>query len=90
METRSRTRTKVISIGNSQGVRIPKPLLELTGLGGDVELEVDRDRIIIRPASRPRQGWDEAFRGMAEKGHDRPVDDDLTGASPWDQQEWEW
>lgn len=83
-------RTKIIPIGNSQGIRLPKLLLEQSGLGRDVELELDRDRIIIQPASRPRQGWDQAFRAMAEQGEDRLLDEDLTGQSPWDANEWEW
>lgn len=38
----------------------------------------------------PRQGWDEAFRLMAELGDDRLLDDDFTGREPWDRDEWEW
>jgi len=34
-------------IGNSQGVRIPKPLLDQTGIKGDVEMEVEKSQIII-------------------------------------------
>jgi antitoxin MazE len=83
-------RTKIIPIGNSQGVRLPKLLLEQSGLGGEVELELDRDRIVIQPVSRPRQGWDQAFRAMAEQGEDRLLDEDLTGQSSWDANEWEW
>jgi antitoxin MazE len=70
-------RTKIIKIGNSRGIRIPKVLLELTRIGDEVELEAQKDRIIIRPVSYPRQGWDEAFRAMAERGDDRLLDDDL-------------
>ncbi len=83
-------RTKVISIGNSKGIRLPKILLEQSGLGKDVELEVDQNRIIIQPASHPRQGWDEAFQAMAEQGEDQLLDEDLTGRTPWDEDEWEW
>lgn len=83
-------RTKIIPIGNSQGIRLPKLLLEQSGLGGEVDLELDRDRIIIQSAARPRQGWDQAFRAMAERGEDRLLDEDLTGQSPWDSNEWEW
>ena len=39
-------KSKIISIGNSQGIRIPKPLLERTGLSGDVEL-VARDGVLL-------------------------------------------
>ena len=63
-------RARVINIGNSQGIRIPKPLLKQTGILGDVELEVDKNQIIIRPVSNPRAGWDDAFIAMAENNDD--------------------
>jgi len=52
-------RARVVKIGNSQGIRIPKPLLEQTGIMGDVELEVDKNQIIIRPVANPRADWDD-------------------------------
>lgn len=50
-------RVNIIRIGNSQGIRIPKILLEQSRLGKDVELEVGDEKIVIRSASSPRQGW---------------------------------
>ena len=73
-------KTRIVKIGNSQGIRIPKVLLEHSRIGNDeVELEVEDNRIVIRPLSRPRKGWDEAFRSMAEHGDDRLLDKDATG-----------
>ena len=83
-------RARIVRIGNSQGIRLPKVVLEQSGLGDEVELEVDRHRIVIQPARRPREGWEEAFRAMAEQGEDRLLDDDLTGTTAWDREEWEW
>jgi len=83
-------RTRIIKIGNSQGIRIPKPLLEQAGLGEEVELELQENRIVIRPAANPREGWDEAFKLMAARGDDALLDEDLTGTTDWDQKEWEW
>ena len=64
-------KARIIKIGNSQGIRIPKLLLDQVGLGEDVELEAQQDRIVIRPARRPRDGWDEQFKAMAEHGDDQ-------------------
>jgi antitoxin MazE len=83
-------RARIIKIGNSQGIRIPKLFLQQTRLGEEVELEAHEDQIIIRPVTHPRQGWDEAFQAMAERGDDRLLDDDLTGHTEWDQKEWQW
>ena len=83
-------RTNIIRIGNSQGVRIPKILLEQSRLGTEVELEVEDGMILIRSASHPRVGWGEKYRLMAESSDDKMIDEDLSGQTEWDQDEWEW
>jgi antitoxin MazE len=40
---------KVIKIGNSRGIRLPKVILHQIGITDEVDLEVERDRIILRP-----------------------------------------
>ena len=82
-------KTRIIKIGNSQGVRIPKPLLEQSGLGEEVELEVEQNKIVIKGVAPPRRGWEEAFALMAERGDDALLDPDITD-SPWDETKWEW
>ena len=67
-------RASLIQIGNSRGIRIPKPLLEQTGLEGEVEIEVRGQQLIIRPANHPRAGWAEAFARMAERKEDASLD----------------
>jgi antitoxin MazE len=81
-------RARIIRIGNSQGVRIPKLYRQQTGLRGEVDLEV-HDRGIMT-ADIPRHRWTEAFRAMAERGDDRLLDKGPTNQSDWDQDEWEW
>ena len=83
-------KTRIVRIGNSRGVRIPKLLLEQTGLDNEVAIEAEGNCLVIRPASRPREGWDEAFRAMAEAGDDKLLDGDLVSTSKWDEKEWEW
>ena len=83
-------RARIIKIGNSRGIRIPKPILEQTGIMEDVELEVENNHIIIRPVSNPRVGWDIAFRTMSETDDDRLmlVAEDISHS--WDDEEWQW
>ena len=83
-------KTRIVRIGNSRGVRIPKLLLEQTGLSEEVLIEAEGNCLVLRPASHPRQGWDEAFRAMAESGSDRLLDGDIVSTSKWDEEEWEW
>ena len=83
-------RARVIKIGNSQGIRIPKPLLKQTGIMDEVELEVDKNQIIIRPISNPRAGWDDAFIAMAEKNDDELLNGEENISHSWDEEEWQW
>ena len=55
-------RAHIVRIGNSQGIRIPKPILEQLGIIEDVDIKVENSQIIIRPVLNPRSGWDDAFR----------------------------
>jgi antitoxin MazE len=93
--------TQIVEIDNSQGIHIPKSLLEQIGISGAVEIEVQGDRIVIRAAQKPRAGWfvisgalkpradwEEAFAKMAEQ-HDDVLLDDVT-TTEWKEFEWEW
>lgn len=83
-------KTRIVRIGNSQGIRIPKPLLEQSGLAGEVQLKVEDGRIVIHAVGTARRGWAEAFRAMAERGDDTLLDGEAASGSSWDEQEWEW
>jgi antitoxin MazE len=78
----------VIRIGNSRGIRIPKPLIEQCGLGDTVDLRIERDHLVIAPHRQPREGWEKTF----QMGH--PETDELLlepmGRNQFDRAEWEW
>ena len=80
-------KTHIVKIGNSQGVRIPKALLEQSGLKGEVTLEVADGSIVIRSVRRPREGREAAFTQMAAEGDDRPLDRDFHDLPD---EPWEW
>jgi antitoxin MazE len=83
-------KVRIVKIGNSQGIRIPKPLIRQAGIKEEVELRVEDNHLIISPADRPRSKWPEAFRLMAERGDDALIDGDSVGTSTWDEEGWEW
>jgi antitoxin MazE len=82
-------KTRIVKIGNSQGIRIPKLLLNQTNFGDEVELELLENRIVIRPSQSSRQDWEEQFKKMAEQGDDWLLDD-IAQLSSWDEDDWEW
>ncbi|MHC0062620.1 AbrB/MazE/SpoVT family DNA-binding domain-containing protein [Nostoc sp. UIC 10890] len=81
-------RTRIVKIGNSQGIRIPKLLLEQSGIGEEVEIEIQDCHLIVRAASQSRHGWEEAFATMANQHDDTLLDDAIT--TEWEHLEWEW
>ncbi len=78
----------IVRIGNSRGLRLPKPLIEQAGLTEQVELEIREGEIVISRAERPRQGWAEAARSLASRGEDELLDDPVS--THFDREEWEW
>ncbi|MBE9079685.1 AbrB/MazE/SpoVT family DNA-binding domain-containing protein [Romeria aff. gracilis LEGE 07310] len=81
-------RSQIVKIGNSQGIRIPKILLEQSGIHTEIEIEVQGNQLIIRTAPQLRVGWDAAFAAMAEEQDDVLLD--KLNTTNWDQSEWEW
>jgi antitoxin MazE len=81
-------KTALIRIGNSKGIRLPKPILEQCGIEDEVELEIEDDRLIVRAARPARFGWSEAFAEMSRRGDDSLLDEE--SISSWDRSEWRW
>lgn len=67
----------VIKIGNSKGIRLSKTLLEKYNIKDTVDLILEKSQIVIRPKSKPRKGWEDAFKHMAENGDDRLLFNDV-------------
>ena len=50
---------KIIQIGNSQGIRIPKPLIALANLEGkELEYVLMDSGLLITPEKKVRVGWE--------------------------------
>ena len=81
-------KTRIVQIGNSRGIRLPKVLIEEAQLEEEVELEAEPGRIVIRRGRRPRAGWAAAARKMRERNEDRLLDP--TTSTQFDEKEWKW
>ena len=81
-------KTKIVRIGNSRGVRIPKPLLQQAGLTDEVTLRVVEGAIVIEAQARPRAGWDEAAALAHARGDDALLE--LPATTRFDDEDWEW
>ena len=84
-------KTKIIRIGNSQGVRIPKPLIEESGITNEIEMILRDNEIVLRSAETIRKDWEASFEKMAEQGDDVLLDQkEIEKPSDWDETEWTW
>lgn len=82
-------KVKLISIGNSKGIRIPSSIIRQCGLGDELEMSVENGVIVLAPVRSVREGWSAAFEKMAAAGDDEPL---VPGAleNEFDTEAWTW
>ncbi len=81
-------KTRIVRIGNSRGIRIPKTLLEEADLPDEVELHAQPGRLVVQAARHPRAGWAAAAKRMRARGDDQLLDEPTS--TKFDREEWEW
>ncbi|WP_375436089.1 hypothetical protein [uncultured Hymenobacter sp.] len=84
--------TRLIRVGNSQGIVLPKKLLQQYQLSGEVDLTPTPEGLLITPITTPhRQGWDERFQ-QAIAGGQLPESEVLENLSDdsFEESEWQW
>jgi len=81
-------KTRLIRIGNSRGVRLPKAIISQAGLTEEVELGVRDGAVVIAPAVGPRRGWADAAASMRAHDDDRLLDPPIP--THFDETEWKW
>ena len=80
--------TRIVRIGNSRGIRVPKLLLDHADLPAEVELRAEPGRLVVSAVKRPREGWAVAARTMRDRADDALLDQ----ATPtrFDRKDWTW
>jgi predicted XRE-type DNA-binding protein/antitoxin component of MazEF toxin-antitoxin module len=61
-------KTRLVRIGNSRGLRLPKPLIEQLGFEDEVEMRTEGGALVIRPARSARAGWADAAAHLVAVG----------------------
>ena len=83
--------TSLIRIGNSQGVRIPKAIIEQAQLEDkELEFKVIDDGLLIKPVKRPREGWKAQFDKAMQSNESEQVEQEWLEAPLLDDEDWEW
>ena len=81
-------KVNIISIGNSKGIRIPKSILDQCDFNKEAELEVQNNKLIIKPVKRKvREGWADAFKLMHERKEDAVI---VSDSLDIEMENWEW
>jgi antitoxin MazE len=81
-------KTRIVRIGNSRGIRVPKLLLDQANLPEEVELRAEPGRLVVTGAVRPRAGWAVKARSMRKRDDDVLLDP--VTATRFDEAEWRW
>jgi len=81
-------KTRLVQIGNSRGVRLPKAFIEQAGLTEEVELEIQDGSVVISAVRNVRAGWRDAAENLAHREEDILLDDEVP--TRFEEEEWEW
>ena len=81
-------KTKIITIGNSQGIRITKAIIEQWGFDKSVEMKVIDGNLVLTSIKNIREGQEESFKEMAANGDDELLIDDAI--STLEDENWKW
>ena len=81
-------KARLVRIGNSRGVRLPKTIIAQAGLTDEVELGVRDGAVVIARATSARSGWADAARQMRQRDEDRLLD--APSPTRFDEKEWQW
>jgi len=81
----------LVKIGNSQGIRIPKPLVEQARLEGkELKLQLVSEGLLITPEKEARDGWKEAIEGVIAVHGQEVLDSEWLDAPLTSDDELEW
>ena len=81
-------KAKLVRIGNSRGIRLPKPMIEEAGLDDEVDIRVLDRSIIIASAEAPRTGWELAAKTLSDRRGSGLLD--VSTPTRFDEEEWTW
>ncbi|HEX3385398.1 MAG TPA: AbrB/MazE/SpoVT family DNA-binding domain-containing protein [Mucilaginibacter sp.] len=82
--------TKLVKIGNSYGIRLPKSLIQQYELTDSIEIDPTENGILIKSKKKTRSGWKEQLELAIQNGY-APDDELLEGfGDEFNDKEWQW
>lgn len=86
-KSKSSVEIKVVPIGNSRGVRLPKSVIAKYAIGETVVLEERAEGILLRSKKDKRLSWEDTYRDMARE-RENWSDFETTTADGLDKEPW--
>ena len=83
-------RNHLIEIGNFRGIRIPKSLLEISGLENEIEMKVQGSSLVLKAPEHPRAHCKEAFAKDTTNELDVEEEEWSAFTNDFDEEEWKW
>jgi len=81
----------LVKIGNSQGIRIPKPLIQQAHLEGkELDIQVVNQGILVTPSKKPREGWKKAIETILASKGSETIDSEWLDATLTSDDDLEW
>lgn len=81
-------KARLVRIGNSRGLRLPKPLIEEAGFKDEVEITLRDGALIVTSAEHPRAGWGAAVKLLLERREAYVIAENTP--TRFEEDEWEW
>ena len=70
MKTPKTIELKIVPIGNSRGVRLPKEIIERYAIEDSIVLEAREETLVFRNKHDKRLSWEDTFKAMARERED--------------------
>jgi len=61
---------KIVQIGNSKGIRIPKSMLQKYGFSDSIQIEEQENGILLRNTKKSKLSWEDTFKAMKQENED--------------------
>jgi antitoxin MazE len=58
---------KIVQIGNSKGIRIPKSMLQKYGFSDSIQIEERENGILLRNTKKTKLSWEDTFKSMKKE-----------------------
>ena len=83
-------KSKVIKVGNSKGILLPKHIIKVYEIQDEVQIELREDCIVLTPLKDPKSNWESLYQNEIKSKSDQDNNDWQNFSNKFDEEEWTW